>query len=53
MIHPIGRKGLQHPQGFAYTVNANKNGKYTKGGYGLSKNGIALDSIGRNALKSR
>ena len=51
MIHPIGRKGLQHPQGFAYTVNANKNGKYTKGGYGLSKNGMPLNENNTNTLK--
>ena len=52
MIHPIGRKGLQHPQGFAYTVNANKNGKYTKGGYPLNKNGMPLNENNTNHLKS-
>lgn len=44
---------VEYPQGFAHVVNANKNGKFTKGGYGLSKNGVALDFMGRNALKSR
>ena len=46
-------KGLQHPQGFAHTVNGNKNGNYTKGGYGLTRNGAPVNQYGTNPFKTK
>lgn len=52
MIKVSGRK-VVYPLEFAYAVNGNKNGNYTKGGYALNRNGVALNKHGVNALKSR
>lgn len=46
-------KLVKYPLRFALAINGNNNLGYSKGGYPLNKNGVALDFMGRNALKSR